>query len=84
MYSNVWQNYIGRKYAGSSFYLLVTHIQRTLVSPFKSVGNTATVSVHALPVQCHYSAGTDVGRDGLEKTGNIVFEIMLLTWNECS
>ena len=48
----------------------------TLAPPFNSGANAATVSVQTLPVQCHYSAGTDVGRGSLETTGNRLFDIM--------
>ena len=34
----------------------------TPAPPFNSGANAASVSVPALPVQCHYSAGTDVSR----------------------
>ena len=38
----------------------------TLVPLFNSGANAAFVSVQTLPVQIHYSAGTDVGRGSLE------------------
>ena len=46
--------------------------QRTLAPPFNSGLIAAIVSVQALPVRCHYSAGTDIGRGSIETTGNIV------------
>ena len=56
----------------------------TLAPPFKSGANAAPVSVQTLPVQCHYSAGTDVGRGSPETTGNRVFDIMSHTWEKWS
>ena len=53
-------------------------------SSFNSVANAAPVSVQALSVQCHYSSGTDVGRDSLETTDNRVLDIMCLKWDEWS
>ena len=53
----------------------------TLAPPFNSGANAAPVSVQTLPVQCHYSAGTDVGRGSLEATGNRMFDIMSHTWH---
>ena len=53
--------------------------RRTLVPLFNSGANAALVSVHALPVQSHYSAGTDVGRGSLETTDNsVLHHIMCL------
>ena len=43
-----------------------------LAPTFNSGANAAPVSVQTLPVQCHYSAGPDVGRGSLETTGNRV------------
>ena len=54
---------------------------RMLALPFNSGVNAAPASVQALPVQCHYSAGTDVGRGSLETTGNRVLDIMYHTWD---
>ena len=42
----------------------------------------SSISVQALPVQFHYSAGTDVGRGSFETTGNRVLDIMSHTWDE--
>ena len=53
-----------------------------LVPLFNSSANAAIVSVQALPVVCHYNAGTNVGRGSLETIGNRVFDIMPLTWDE--
>ena len=57
---------------------------RILAPPFNSDANAAPVSVQTLQVQCHYSAGTDVGRGSLEITGNRVLDILCLTWDESS
>ena len=46
--------------------------QNILDPPLNSGANAAPVSVQALAVQCHYHAGTDVGRGSLETTGNRV------------
>ena len=40
----------------------------------------ALVLVQALPVQCHYSAATDVGRGSLKTIGNRVLDNMCVTW----
>ena len=53
----------------------------SLAPPFNSGANTAPVSMQTRPVQCHYSVGTDVGRDSLETTGNRVFDIMSHMWD---
>ena len=55
--------------------------RHTLASSFNRSSTAAPVSVQALPVQCHYSAGTHVGRGSLE-TDNRVFHIMSHTWDE--
>ena len=39
-------------------------------------------SIPGLPVQCHYSACTDVGLGSLETTGNRVFDIMSPMWDD--
>ena len=46
---------------------------------FNTCANAAPVSVKALPVQCDYSAGTDVGRGSLETT---MLDITCLTRDE--
>ena len=49
---------------------LIACQRRTLAPPFNSGVNAASVSV-----QCHYSAGTDVGHGSLETTGNGLLDI---------
>ena len=64
---------------------LINCQRRTMAPPFNSGANAVPVLVQALPVQGHYSAGTDVGRrDSLETTGNRVFDIISHTWDEWS
>ena len=67
--------------------LLADCQQRTLAPPLNIGANAAPISVHALsvhalPVQCHYSTGTDVRRGSLETNGNRVLDIICLTWDE--
>ena len=56
----------------------------TLVPPFNSDADAALVSVQALPVQCHYSADTDVGFGIIETIGNSLLDTMCLTRDEWS
>ena len=76
----IYSNYSREAAAAVCLALLWTDCQRyTLVPPFSSGANPAPVSVHTLPLQCHYSAGTDVGRGSLRTTSNTVFDTMSLT-----
>ena len=77
----VW-GWIGKECFPSTGAPLIDCQRRTLPPPLNSGANAAPVSVQALPVQFHYSAGTDVGRGTLETTGNRVFDIMSHTWVE--
>ena len=55
----------------------------TLVLPLNSGANAAPASVAALPVKCHYSAGTGDGRGSLGTPGNRVFDTCLSrAWRE--
>ena len=49
--------------------------RHTLAPLFNSHANAAPVSMQALPVQCHYSAGTDIGCGALETTYNRMFDM---------
>ena len=55
---------MGYEWVNSVFLLLMLHwlIASGYPGSFNSGANAAPVSVQALPVECHYSAGTDVGR----------------------
>ena len=59
--------------------------QRLTPAPlFNSCAKAAPVSVQVLPVQFHYSAGTDVCRGILETTDKKVLDSMCLKWDEWS
>ena len=78
MLNSMLQKHYSNHPSGAAAYtcLRVDGQRCTLARLFKSSANAAPVSVQALPVQCRYNTGTDVGRGSLETTGNRVLDII--------